>query len=82
MQPLPLSAYGEQYLSKLITPENEDTNKILIDKHPVWLEGPAAYWYIKHEDLIKDGKFNYGFKKKTVLSWLCRCLKFVIEEVH
>ena len=70
MKPLPLSSYGEQYLSKLIIPEHEDTNKNPIDENPVWLEGPAAYWYIKHEDLIKDGKFNYGFKKKTVGMWL------------
>ncbi|XP_066926449.1 transcription initiation factor TFIID subunit 1-like isoform X2 [Clytia hemisphaerica] len=64
-QPLPLWAYGEQYQSMLIRPENDDSSQTDDNESPSWLEGPAQYWYTKHQDLIQKGKFNYGFKKKT-----------------
>lgn len=65
VQPLPLRAYGEQYLSLMAKPENDGSVKTVEEVNPSWLNGPASYWYIKHEDLIDGGKFKYGFKTKT-----------------
>ena len=33
-----------------------------------WMFGPAQYWYHKHNDLVENGKFKYGFREKTVSS--------------
>ena len=59
-------AYGEQYQSMLIQPDTGNDCETEEAENPVWLNGPASYWYMNHPNLIQKGKFNYGFKKKTV----------------
>lgn len=66
VQPIPLWAYGDQYKYLQVKPEvNAEAGKGE-EVEPEWLYGPASYWYIKNEHLIENGKFNYGFKEKTV----------------
>lgn len=69
VQPIPLSAYGDQYKYLQETKDDRKETKETQAVTAEWLFGPAYYWYVKHSNLIEGEKFNYGFKEKTVMNF-------------